>query len=196
MLNITLIRHWEADWNVKWVLMWWRNGSFLTEKWISQAEVLGKFLKENKKIDIILSSPVERAKQTAIILQKFVNCKINYFDELKEIDWWDKTGFLVSEIPEEISKNFLENPYEFAHTNGESMKDLFTRIKIFCENNFKNYENKNIAIVSHDNVIKAIVAYMKKLNKEALNLKIENACYINYSFDGENFICNDFNKKI
>lgn len=80
MINITLVRHWEADWNVKWILMWWKNGSFLTEKWISQAKVLGKFLKKNKKIDIILSSPVERAKQTAIILQKFfVVLKIQIF---------------------------------------------------------------------------------------------------------------------
>ena len=193
---ITLVRHWEADWNVKWILMWWREGSFLTKKWIVQAEVLGKFLQENKKIDIILSSPVERAKQTAIILQNFTHCEITYFDELKEIDWWDKTGFLVSEIPVDISKKFLDNPYEFKHVNWESMKELFERIWKFCENNFKKYEDKNIMIVSHDNVIKGIIAYMKKLDKEAMNLKIENACYINYNFDGKNFICNDFNKKI
>ena len=196
MINITLVRHWEADWNVKWILMWWREGSFLTKKWIAQAEVLGKFLQENKKIDIILSSPVERAKQTAIILQNFTHCEITYFDELKEIDWWDKTGFLVSEITEDISKKFLDNPYEFKHVNWESMKELFERIWKFCENNFKKYEDKNIMIVSHDNVIKGIIAYMKKLDKEAMNLKIENACYINDNFDGKNFICNDFNKKI
>ena len=76
------------------------------------------------------------------------------------------------------------------------MKELFLRVWNFCRNNFSNYENKNIAIVSHDNVIKWIIAYMKNLEKEALNLKIENASYINYDFDGVNFYCNEFNYKI
>lgn len=115
---------------------------------------------------------------------------------LKKLIGETKTGVAVSDIPEEISKQFFSNPYEFKHTNWESMKELFVRIRNFFETNIKNYENKNIAIVSHDNVIKWIIAYMKNLDKEALNLKIDNACYINYDFDGENFCCNEFNKKI
>lgn len=196
MINITLIRHWEADGNVRWVLMWWKEWSFLTEKWKLQVQKLWIFLKKYKKIDVILSSPVERAKQTAIILKKYIKSNIIYFDELREIDWGDKTWFFLSDIPSEISEQFLANPYEFAHTNGESMKELFLRVWNFCRNNFSNYENKNIAIVSHDNVIKWIIAYMKNLEKEALNLKIENASYINYDFDGVNFYCNEFNYKI
>ena len=87
MINIILMRHWEADGNVRKILMWCKEGSFLTNVWEQQVEVTGKYLGNNEHIDYIFASPVYRAKQTANIINKYIGKKIEYFEELREIDW-------------------------------------------------------------------------------------------------------------
>jgi broad specificity phosphatase PhoE len=54
-------------------------------------------------------------------------------EELREIDFGDMTGKLMSEIPKEVDDAYFKNPYEHAHINGESLKDVQTRTGIFLE---------------------------------------------------------------
>ena len=60
----------------------------LTEKGHRQADLLGKRLKD-QNIEIMFSSTMCRAMQTAEEINKYVNVNIEYRDELKEMDFGD-----------------------------------------------------------------------------------------------------------
>ena len=73
-MKITIIRHAEPD---------YKNNT-LTEKGFKEADILGKYLKD-EKIDYIYSSPLPRAKFTADAIVKYNNTKTyEVFDFLRE----------------------------------------------------------------------------------------------------------------
>lgn len=179
--------------------MWCRDESHLTDRWIESAEKLAKYFAWNENIDMIFSSPILRARQTAeIISQKiFQNSSQIIFEKnLQEIDWGDATGMKIDEIPPSWSEVYLTNPYFHKHPNGESFAELTIRANdIFSKIISQNFW-KNIIIVSHAMLIAAIIAKLRNLTLEVFSLKIENTAIIEYEFDGENFVCKNFNKKI
>lgn len=78
-------------------------------------------------ISKIYTSPVSRATETANIFSEQYHLLPEQIEELREIDFGDMTGKLMSEIPKEVDEEYFKNPYEHAHTNGESLKDVQTR---------------------------------------------------------------------
>lgn len=198
-MKIFLIRHGESFWNIDKILMWCRIESSLTENGIASAIKIAEYFAKNEKIDKIFSSPISRARQTAEIISEKIfwnSHEIIFEKNLQEIDWWDATGFKISEIPDDWNKNFLENPYFYNYPNGENFANFSFRVaeifdKILAENSWKN-----IIIVSHAVCISAMIAKIRNLTLEVFSLKIENSAIIEYEFDGKKFICNNFNKKI
>jgi len=82
-MKIWLLRHGEKEQYIGDVAQ-----IKLTEKGRLQADLLGKRL-QNERIDIIYSSTMTRAKQTADEINKYLNVRIEYRDALKEIDLGD-----------------------------------------------------------------------------------------------------------
>lgn len=64
------------------------------------------------------------------------------------------TGKKLYEIPYEADQAYFENPYLFAHTDGESLKDVVRRVGAFIENEVNSSEYHNILLVTHENVIR------------------------------------------
>jgi len=198
MIEIILMRHWEADGNLKKILMWCKNWSFLTEIWKEQSNKVWQYFKKHINIDLIFSSPVKRAKETSLLVNSHINTSILYFEDLREIDWWSITWLHINEIPKNISKGFQEDPFLYKHPEWESIKWFFDRISKFISNNItlNKYDNKTILIITHDNVIKWIISHMKWIWREAIWLKIDNASLTYYSFNWNDYLCNKFNYKV
>ncbi len=193
MTKIILMRHGEAEGNKNQILMWCREGSYLTENWKKQVEQVWLFLQKNLEIDHIFASPVQRAKETALIVNNYINTKISYDTELREIDWWDISGLHISQIPQEISRGFHKNPFSYIHPNWESIEIMFQRVNNILRKIPKNTD-KTYLIITHDNVIKWLIASMKQLWKEALGFKISNASLTYYDEVWEKYICEKFNQ--
>jgi broad specificity phosphatase PhoE len=75
----------------------------------------------------IYTSPVSRARETADIIAREFHISPEQVEELREIDFGDMTGKNMSEIPKEVDEAYFKNPYEHAHINGESLRDVQTR---------------------------------------------------------------------
>ena len=89
-MKITIIRHAEPDYE----------NNTLTKKGFNEAEMLGKYLKD-EKIDYIYSSPLPRAKYTADAIVKYNKTKpykvLDFLHEF-EPDMWDNApSFLASD---------------------------------------------------------------------------------------------------
>lgn len=93
-----------------------------------------------RDFDIIYSSDLLRAKQTASIL--FPRAKIVYDDRLRECNYGSLNGSIGRQVryEEHIDKAFPQ---------GESLIDVQARITSFLMENLKKNNNKIIAIVSH-----------------------------------------------
>lgn len=93
-----------------------------------------------KNFDIIFSSDLKRAKQTAEIL--FPETEIVFDGRLRECNYGILNGSLERQVKyeEHISTSFSQ---------GESLMDVQARIKSFLLENLEKNDNKVIAIISH-----------------------------------------------
>ncbi|NDE68112.1 hypothetical protein EB052_00735 [bacterium] len=149
------MRHGESEHNVQRVMdCKVSNKSPLTEKGKTVARQSAEFLKnlkENQKIDIIITSPVLRTKQTAQIAADVIG-----FDKKKIIE--DKriievqVGVYDGRSVDEFRASFATNEEYFTKTpeGGENFSDVRRRMGDFIYDLETKYEGKNILIVSHD----------------------------------------------
>ena len=121
--------------------------------------------------DEIYSSPLSRAKKTAEIINEKQGATLFFDDRLKEIYGGTSQGSCLDTwSPEEI-KELHENPKKFG---AESSQQLCERVESF----FKEIENtdKNILIVAHGGVYRAIYRYMNNFEEFHFKMKgLENA---------------------
>ena len=87
---IYVTRHGQTDWNVQKKVMG-RCDEPLNETGLQQAEETRNNLL-NTKIDIIICSPLQRAKQTADVINKGRNIPIIYDDRIVERDFGEFEG--------------------------------------------------------------------------------------------------------
>lgn len=154
---IIFVRHGETDLN-KQNIMQGRLDEPLNEKGIKQAKQTANQLR-NEKFDIIYSSPLKRAKQTAKIIGQFHDAKIIVDERINEIDLGDLTGTPL--IKQNID-NLADVEFAKKH-HAENFQTMFTRCKQFYEsiNNF----DKNILIVAHRGVGYQLKKYLN-LNED------------------------------
>lgn len=104
---IYVVRHGETDWNKLHKVMG-RVDIPLNETGKSQAKITSEKLKEYK-IDLIISSPLKRACETAKIINETKNLEIIYDDRLLERDFGEFEGLDYNERYEPLLWDYYEN---------------------------------------------------------------------------------------
>jgi len=148
-----VMRHGEAESNVKRVVSSKIDGSSaygLTQNGRMLAEETGKKLKNNE-IDIIITSPLVRTKETAEIVAGaigFDTRKIIVDERIKEID----TGVFDGRSIDEYRGHFVSMAEKFTKRpeGGENLLDVKRRVMSFLEGLEKEYSGKTILIVTHE----------------------------------------------
>ncbi|KGM95561.1 phosphoglycerate mutase [Clostridium novyi A str. 4552] len=165
MTTIYLTRHGQTEWNLNKRLQGWKN-SPLTELGISQAKALRERLKD-VEIDVIYSSPIERAYKTAEIVKGNKNIEIIKHDGLKEFNYGDWEGLTIDEIEKnpmysQELDNLFNNPNEYKSFGGETYDKLIDRIDITMNEILKKNTDKKILIVTHGMTLKVLLHYFNK----------------------------------
>lgn len=151
-MKIFITRHGQTEWNAIGKLQG-RQDIKLNEVGKEQALTTGKKIK-NEKIDIIITSPLKRARETAEIINKQFNVEIVEDDRLMERCYGDFEGITKVELKEkkiqypEIDDacNYLKNVDIF---NMETMQDLCARIYELLDEITTKYKDENVLIVTH-----------------------------------------------
>ncbi len=156
--NYFLLRHGESIPNIKEFHCSWpepKDGP-LTMNGRKQIEKLIPKIKKGK-IDLIFSSDILRAKQTAEIISLAVNVKIEYDKRLREIDFGNLNGKDLSEAREYFDPESQSSEEEIifkkfydGFPGGEKYSQAMARMREFIKEVERKYENKNILIISHD----------------------------------------------
>ena len=164
-MNIYVIRHGRTN-NNDLGLFNGRNDEDINDIGIEQAKkVRGTLRKIN--IDLIICSPMKRTKHTANIIN-INNIPIIYDNRLIERD----TGDITLMPYEIIDREEYWNYYSTKYKNVETVDNLLKRVYSCINDIIKNYNNKNILIVTHNGVARAIYAYFNGIPKDGKIWKI------------------------
>lgn len=164
MTVIYITRHGQTLWNIDKRLQGSGN-SKLTELGINQAKSLEERLR-NIEIDVIYSSPLERAYETAKILRGNKEIEIVTDNGIREISFGEYEGNTETELLKigkglEIKKIF-DGEMKIKSPGGESLEELYERTRISLNNILEKEKDKKILVVSHGMTIKAIMNYFSK----------------------------------
>lgn len=152
-MNLYIIRHGETIWNTEGRLQGHVDKE-LNENGIRLARLTAERVKDIP-FDLVISSPLRRAVQTAEIITEGRGIPIFTDERIQEISFGEWEGLSCSkehyELPQEF-KMFFINPYTYQPPKGgESIKELMDRTREFYTELSTNadFENKNILIAAH-----------------------------------------------
>lgn len=83
--NFYIFRHGQSSYNVEGKIQGHTNNSVLTDRGIDQAYATADNLK-NKDVEIVISSPLRRAKQTGNIVSKVIKVPLQYDERFTEVN--------------------------------------------------------------------------------------------------------------
>ena len=161
-MKLYVVRHGETIENANNCLVG-RINSSLTEKGIEQAKQVGNYFKD-KKIDLIVSSPLDRCKQTSEIISNN-NIPIYYSDSLLGRDHGEFTGKPRDSINFDEYWNYNKN---IQYERAESVKDLYDRIAKLIEELKEKFNDKSIIIVTHSGVMRVLYYYFKGIPEDGI----------------------------
>lgn len=147
---VYLIRHGLDD---ETFIGGWSMGG-LIEEGIKQVENATDFIfKSIDDINFVYHSGLKRTIETAEIINKRLNFQIAPLDSLKELNKGKLNGMELN-IAKNIYPDFFPTPLiEQRYPNGESLQDLYIRVKLFL-NNIDKYDKS--LLVTHRGFINMI----------------------------------------
>jgi len=162
-MKLILVRHGETYENKEGIIQGHLN-SILNETGKMQAEKLSERLKD-EKIDIIYSSDLSRAHDTAKIVHKHHReSKLVITKELRERN----NGVLEGKYGDNV--DWSRKDYE----GRESNEELIIRAEKFLSKTFKKHKGKTVMFSCHGGIGKAYVSLILDKNFKELDLKLEN----------------------
>ena len=177
-MAVLMTRHGQTDWNVEKRVQG-KADIELNATGIEQAKITSEKLKD-EKIDIIISSPLKRAKQTAEIINQTLNCPIIYEDGISERDFGEFEGKQRTDFDFEGFWSYKKN---LQYDKAENIRDFFERIYSTLDGMTEKYKGKNILIVSHGGVSIPVNCYFNGIPDEdnLLFLGLHNSEVVKYS---------------
>ena len=154
---IYITRHGQTNWNIQNKVMG-KKDEPLNEVGLNQAEQVSQNLK-NTKIDLIISSPLIRARETAIKIGKDRNIPIIYDERIIERDFGEFEGHSRYEFDFEEFWDYYKNK---TYDKAENIESFVKRIYEFLDEVTEKYEDKDILLVTHGGVSLIIDCYFKE----------------------------------
>lgn len=152
-MKVYIVRHGEVPHNA--LKQYNNENEDLNENGIRQANELKEKIK-NINYDIIISSPLLRAKHTAQIIN-VNNKKILINDKLKERDPGDLSGKPLTVTNRDEYWNYNTT---IRYGTSENIREFFKRIYNFLED-LKKEDYMSVLIVAHSGVSKAFNGYFE-----------------------------------
>jgi len=171
-----ILRHGETIYQTekKGIIYPWpeKKPILLTENGKNQIKNLAKKLK-NKKIDLIFSSDIPRAKETAEILAKELGAKAIFDKRLRDVN----LGIYCGQKKEEFFRDFpkiIERFYDKRPKKGETWGRVRKRMLECLKDIERKNQNKKILIVSHGDPLWLLEGTLKGLDDfQLLKIKIQ-----------------------
>ncbi|MDP3309020.1 alpha-ribazole phosphatase [Methylotenera sp.] len=166
----------------------------------SDVEVSDKFDDERQKLqiklasfrfDAIYTSPLQRCHKLAQALCAderlgFTGADIQYDARLSELHFGDWEMSPWDAIPRETFDVWANDYANLAPPNGETFSQLHARAKSFVEDVSSHSQEKNLLVVTHGGLIRALIAEVLNMPlKRLFRITIDHASVTQLEFNGE-----------
>ena len=189
--KMLLLRHGETPLSIEKRFSG-RGDPDLTDRGRAQASASAGRLGE-RNVDVIVTSPLARARQTADIVGSALGVPVVVDDDFAETDFGDWEGLTFAEVrerwPEAMTK-WLADP-AVAPPGGESFVATAKRVAAARERLLSSYDGSNVVVVSHVTPIKlmvrdALAAPMDVLFR--IHLETASLCEMDWFADGNSVV--------
>lgn len=174
-MKLYVTRHGQTQYNIE-TRICGRSNVRLTEKGIQQAQMLAESM-AGSDVDIILVSPLIRAKTTADIVAQKLQVPVVVDERLAERDYGAIDGTY------EGTPGFMENWVQFGYIypEGESLLRVVQRVYNFLDDIKVTYKDKTVMVISHGGVCRVINSYFKSLtNEKFFEFNLDNCKVLEY----------------
>lgn len=146
--SLSLIRHGQTDWNFQGRLQG-RTDIPLNDTGREQARVVGEQLAASgQHWDVLVSSPLSRARETAQIIGAAVGLELERtYDDLVERSFGDVEGYHCNGMTEQQRHTFMEE-------HGEATEHVIERGLRVLTQIMADYPHRNVMAVSHGTFIR------------------------------------------
>ncbi len=146
-----IVRHGQTDWN-KVERFRGRTDLPLNEAGLAQAEAVARRVAGDYRPAVVLSSPLQRAVQTAEAITRPLGLKVQSEPGLLDLDYGDLAGLSPTEAEaqfEAIHHTWLSAPHIVAFPHGESLDDVRNRAAELIRRLSQAYAGEQVVLVSH-----------------------------------------------
>ncbi|MCF7930034.1 MAG: phosphoglycerate mutase family protein [Acholeplasmataceae bacterium] len=153
---IAMVRHGQTDYNANGIVQG-RVNIPLNEVGKKQSiELANIFSKQQNKFDVIVSSPLSRALETAYIISK----KLGYTQPIRvEHQFVERDFFHLDELPVGDAMPLVRQK-NYTYEGYENDQLLINRVVKATLKLAKIYTDKQILLITHSHVIKALRVYV------------------------------------
>ncbi|RDW15212.1 histidine phosphatase family protein [Oceanobacillus arenosus] len=184
MTTICLVRHGETDWNLLGKIQG-KTDIPLNDTGRKQADECGAYLNADD-YDILISSPMKRAKETAEIINSYLNLPVIEMADFAERAFGDGEGLTL----EERIKKYPDGNYPNQEEREDFNNRVMTGIKKVCD----AYPNERVLLVAHGAVIGMILSNLSNGEIGSGKTKLMNACISNIHFEEDQWEIKDYNQ--
>lgn len=184
-VELVIMRHARASGNRMHIMSGSRRDVALTSFGRAQARSLAKRWKEAP--DVIITSPMKRARQTAYYFEKKFSKKAHKMDLLKEHDLGEWTGKSALKLKHEFPKYFFDyedggkSHFLVRVPGGESWEDIKKRAKKALQEIKKKYAGKKVLAFSHGIFTIACIANVAGIKPPRLwNYRLKNCEWVKF----------------
>jgi broad specificity phosphatase PhoE len=184
-----MARHGETEWNVGEVFRG-RADVDLNENGKKQAALLSTCLAKTK-IEVIYTSPLKRALDTAKAIAGRHTLEVQISDGLNDLDFGEWEGLTVPQVKNKYEKLFSEwseHPAEVRLPGGETLDDVRHRSMALVGEIIKKHSG-TVALVTHRVVIKVLVCALVGLdNSHFWNIMVDTCGLTTFRYEKERFV--------
>lgn len=161
---VYLVRHGLTDWNAEKRLQGQTDVS-LNEVGLQQASLVAAWISEQPvKFDVIYTSDLRRAAQTAQAIASRLNIHPISHRALREIHCGEWEGFTGAEIDSKYPAEremWRVDRYQYRMPGGENVADVQSRVSVFYQNMLNQHEGQTILVVTHGLALLSLVAVLQ-----------------------------------
>lgn len=157
-VKITVVRHGETEWN-KSMQLQGHSDSPLTNEGKKQVQLVAESLKY-RKFDLLITSDLKRAVDTAECINKYHNLNTIYLKELRERAFGVMEGLTLERIRTqypEVFKAYISRNAEYPVPGGESLTEFGIRVISILQGFEESYNGKHLLVVAHGGVLDCIL---------------------------------------
>ena len=159
-MKLYIARHGETPWNVENRVSG-RTDVPLTEKGVEQARLLAKNA-VGKGIEVIIASPLLRARQTAQAVSDAIGVPIEIDERLIELDF----GIFEGGPRTDPDFQYTRAQFPTRYPGGESAFQLAHRVYSCLEDVKRKHAGKTVLLVCHGGVCRMVRSYFMDLTND------------------------------